>query len=833
MGNTVSVPPREPFVNNEATYNTMMRNVNQSRLVGNPDPVKQISEEAILKAASPRGFNLTQATMADRSNMEIKAAECREHKGIGGIRDLDLKIGVRTAYEPGCGWIYKKNGISRGAFGSEGDAASPNNPRAPIFSRVGEKDEVTNGASFYMDFEKIERLVSKDMVNGIKCKDMANVSDVKPYIGYCKTSGRVIPVQRTATGGAIARFKDDVEFKCASDQIILPGNTASCPTGTVSQTSRTLGTEKFKNYESAGSGSQSRGRSIDEAFYQPNWALNNQHATMPQMLNFAREGFTNGRSRGANGSESNSQQFSPNGGFATGAGRQRRSEGFMTPMSASKIQPQPVGISSSDTNFERCAAMGNLGNNSASKQCIIIAARQAGFDDNGSLIKFMSSGFNSTAPAVFENYKRLNPETDFIPSTFTNGTKTINDIINILTLVRMNISNSSDEISRAARDIVSEGGLYEDEYNLCSWIEAPAVDINRINAGDTATEKCLQNFWRNRGGDSRGIEFPTLAKWLGKTIGEFKQSFQLISNDVNSTVMDTQSLAINKKYGVKSYKENVTTKYIQKPKDCEKELVSSTQSSCPAFVSLEQPIPSYTDTYKITKDLVAGGKACKLEETKTCKNTIACEPVNCIGGWTETPCSVICGPGTQEKKYVVTRAAQCGGTQCEVADGTVQSNIECNPKPRECAESDCKYTRQVVIPCPGNLGSLDNCDKTHTRKVNLVPAQNYSSNISRLCPTTPREESCGPVVACPVIPSYPVKYDGQGYCRSPYVERYWNASYIFPGQQYPTRWNISCFKKATENDMYEDYYFPYIPRVFKDGYWQYMSPQMAKEYKLW
>ena len=422
MGNTVSVPPREPFVNNEPVYNTMMRNVNQSRLVGNPDPVKQISEEAILKAASPRGFNLTQATMADRSNMEKKAAECRVYQGIGGIRDLDLKIGVRTAYEPGCGWIYKKNGINRGAFGSEGDAASPNNPRAPIFSRVGEKDEVTNGSSFYMDFEKIERLVSKDMVNDITtCKDMAakkDVGDVAPYIGYCKTSGRVIPVQRTATGGAIARFKDDVEFKCASDQIILPENTASCPTGPVTQTPRVLG---FKNYESAGSGSQSRGRSIDEAFYQPNWALNNQHATMPQMLN---------QRRGTN--------------FGSGAGRQRRIEGF---------------TSSNDTDFERCAAMGNLGNNSASKQCIIIAARQVGFEDNGSFIKFMSNGFNATTPAVFENYKRLNPETDFIPSTFTNGTKTINDIISILTLVRVNISNSSVEISKAARDIVSEGGL--------------------------------------------------------------------------------------------------------------------------------------------------------------------------------------------------------------------------------------------------------------------------------------------------------------------------------------------------------------------------------------
>ena len=743
MGNTVSVPPREPYVNQQASYNTMLRNVNQSRSVGNPDPVTQVGDEAILKAASPRGFNLTQATMADRSNMKTKAEECRVYQGIGGIRDLTLQTGVRTAYEPGCGWIYKKNDISRGAFGSEGDAASPNNPRAPVFSRVGELDEVIGGASFNMDLDKIERLVSKDMVNGITtCQGMAakkDVIDVAPYIGYCKTSGRVIPVQRTATGGANARFKDDVEFKCASTQIILPENTTTCPTGTVTPSSQTLG---FKNYERI----QNRGRNIDNAFHQPNWALNNQRAAMPS----PNGGFAYGAERHGRGTifgDSRREGFatgycpllSPNGGFA-------RHEGF------AQKEGFAIGTSSSNTPFESCT--GNLGTNNASKDCIKLAANQAGFENSGSFLKFMSSALNSTAPPVFENYRRLKTNTDFNPSTFTNGTKTINDIINILTLVRIDISNSNIEISKAARDIVSNAGLYEADYNLCSWIENPEVDINLINTGDTTTEKCLQNFWRNRGGDSRGIEFPTLANWIGQTIGQFKQSFALITNDVNSTVMDTQSLAINKKYGVNTYKENVITNYIPRPRDCERELVSSTLSSCPATVTTGQSIPSYTINYRVKpgRDSVAGGAQCVLTETKACTPTI-CDPLDCIGGWTESSCSTTCGAGTKTKTYVVTRAAQCGGTQCEVADGTVQSNIECNPKPRECAESDCKYTSQVVTECPtlAERGSTGNCGKPFKRKTNYVPQQNYSSDISSKCPTTPLEESCGAVIACPVI----------------------------------------------------------------------------------
>jgi hypothetical protein len=753
MGNETSVPAREPYVNQQASYATMLRNVNQSRLIGNPDPVTQAAgadEQAILKAASPKGLDLTETTLADRSELEAKAAECRRYTGLGGIRDLELKAGTRTAMEPGCGWLYKKdeNGITvnRGAFGSEGDPSNPNNLRAPIFSRQGERDE-TRGAQFEMDLEKLERKISYDIVNDIRtCQAMAakvNVSDVAPYIGFCKTSGRVIPVQRRPTGGAIARFTDDVEFRCAPDQIILPENTPSCPPpGSTPQAPRILGKsvylgkERFINYSGvvAGGGVRpSNVGSFEKAFNQPNWALNNQMATVPQNMQLTREGFAN-------------QELK------------------------------------TDTDFERCKVRGTLVNDGGSKACIILAARNAYFADTGSFLKFMTTG--QTTP-VFENYKRLLPTTDFIPSSFMDGTRTINDIINTLTNVRLNIDNSNDEISTAARDIVNDAGAYSAQYNLCSWIDKTDNDADPIRKGDLSTEACLQNYWRNRSGDSRGIEFPTLARWEGSTIGQFKHALDnVIAPDLKSTDMDKQSEAIAKLIGVNTYKEQVSVKSIETAQDCEKELDYSTEGSvCKPILQRGQPVPEYIIKYRVKpgKDAVAGGN-CVTEEKKAC-TPIFCDPVDCQGEWTEGACSATCGDGTKTLTYKITRPAQCGGRQCEATAGETKT-APC--KTRECNKDDCKYTRQPVRACPTDPASVANCGKQFTSLTNLVPDESYPPNIGRLCPTTPLVESCGPAVACPAIipatvPSCEViVYYDYNYSTNQGFARYTVGSYQYP-----------------------------------------------------
>lgn len=75
----------------------------------------------------------------------------------------------------------------------------------------------------------------------------------------------------------------------------------------------------------------------------------------------------------------------------------------------------------------------------------------------------------------------------------------------------------------------------------------------------------------------------------------------------------------------------------------------------------------------------ATGQACPASpQTQAC-NTQACPvPINCVGSWSEwSACDKTCGGGTQNRTYTVTTAAQNGGTQCLVANGTRETQA-CN-----------------------------------------------------------------------------------------------------------------------------------------------------------
>ena len=728
MGNQTSVP-REPYVNQKTSYDTMVKNVNQSRQIGNPDPVIQSATSAMLKTASPKGFDLSELTNADVSDNQDKAARCREYQNLGGLRRLINDTGSRTAYEPGCGWIYAKNGTNRGALGGEGDPSNPHYPRAPVFSRQSQDDEVKGGERFFMDLERAENVISADMVRDIhSCRDMAAIASdptKSRYVGYCKSSGRIIPVQRNEQGVAQARFLDDVEFRCSSSDIITPQNTSSCPApGTGITYSRTLGTERFTNF--------------DDAFRQPTWALQNQQA------------MTN-----RNGSA-------------------RRNEGFA------------VGVSSTDTEFERCRVRERLGGDSEAKQCVVNAATYSGFGVDGAFLKYLSGGVSTP---IFDIYKRLLPSTDFIPSEFQNNKYNINELIRIFSKVKMNISHSNREIATAARDIVLESGAYSAEYNLCGWFAKSNADTTTISRDDPGIENCMQNYWKNAGGDSRGIEFPTLSKWEGKTIGTFKQSFATLTNDVRSMNMDNQSLAISKKYGVNTYNEVVKVESKAPPQACEMEK-NGTEGTCPATVQRGNPIPTYIQKWKVTKPAIAGGTACPHpeRETKQC-DTIICDPVDCEGRWEESPCSETCGKGTKTLTYRIQRNASCGGKQCEANDGETKPPIECMT--RECGPNDCQYTASITQDCPADLSSPQNCGRQFYRITSYAISPNNRNNALQNCPApNPNRSEC-PVVQCPelvpatvdpceVIVYYEKWYKSRPESGYPAFTRYTVGSYQYP-----------------------------------------------------
>ena len=98
-------------------------NLNQTTILGNPQPPSLVQTKAsVLKAASPKAFNLFEATAKPS---DTSAQECRtSYKGFGGLRKLQAAQADRTYYEPGCGWRFSMDSgtvnpsVNQGAFGS-------------------------------------------------------------------------------------------------------------------------------------------------------------------------------------------------------------------------------------------------------------------------------------------------------------------------------------------------------------------------------------------------------------------------------------------------------------------------------------------------------------------------------------------------------------------------------------------------------------------------------------------------------------------------------------------------------------------------------------------
>jgi hypothetical protein len=193
----------------------------------------------LLKAASPKAFDLNAGTKVDMTHFFEVTSNCRNYTEYAGLRQLQALYPNRTAKEPGCGWILTPLGGGRGAYGVEG---------VPTLFSNGEPDIIRDGNIFIKDLVEAERLAVRNITsretNPIDtCAKMNTLpAHTKPFIGYCKSSQNVIPIITTDNGQTIRpRFSNDVIYKCAASNIVPSSNISLCPP------------EPFKNYRNISS----------------------------------------------------------------------------------------------------------------------------------------------------------------------------------------------------------------------------------------------------------------------------------------------------------------------------------------------------------------------------------------------------------------------------------------------------------------------------------------------------------------------------------------------------------------------------------------------------
>jgi len=204
----------------------LLRSANQAELVGNTGPPNmQRIPDTVLKVASSGGFNLLN-TKSDTTASDAAAASCRAYKDITGLRQLQKDQINTTHFDPRCGWRYKpSNGInpeiSQGAFGTA---------NGPINGASGSPDEVSGGAQWFWDLNKAERYISaKTCANASKCSQLGLLGRYTDVCGFCKSSGAMIPVVKSASGTVFtARYPKDQGLMCATSDIVTAG-TGKCP----------------------------------------------------------------------------------------------------------------------------------------------------------------------------------------------------------------------------------------------------------------------------------------------------------------------------------------------------------------------------------------------------------------------------------------------------------------------------------------------------------------------------------------------------------------------------------------------------------------------------
>jgi hypothetical protein len=189
----------------------MMRTWNQMEQVGNPNPPDlSKTPDSLLNAAVPGLANIVKTN----TNLSERAAnDCRSYSGIDGLRRLQAKQANRSFYEAGCGWVYKpSNGINPEI--NQGILGTAEGPTV---------DKIPGGGKYYWDLDKAEKEITQQICsNARRCSQLKYLGQFTEICGFCKSTGSIIPIEKTATGYK-ARYRDD----CQAGNIVTASG--ACP----------------------------------------------------------------------------------------------------------------------------------------------------------------------------------------------------------------------------------------------------------------------------------------------------------------------------------------------------------------------------------------------------------------------------------------------------------------------------------------------------------------------------------------------------------------------------------------------------------------------------
>jgi len=426
-------------------------NLNQTTILGNPQPPSLVQTKAsVLKAASPKSFNLFEATAKPS---DTSAQECRtSYKGFGGLRKLQAAQADRTYYEPGCGWRFSMDSgtvnpsVNQGAFGSY---------KGPVDTQ---KDKVGGGVKWGMNLQNAERAAATTVAKNLNnsCTNMQYLTaENQQYFGFCKTSGAIIPTQKDSTGKITARFPNDISLGCDSANI-------------VSATSAPGGCSSVANASQGFIGSQTtQGLGVKGDLREAFTSLNQLDYCQPPLT----------------------------------------------------------------------------------RDCVILAARAAGCGDEGTLITAIegtSKGQDYSTQLknnqAFKAYlQTANP--GITPALLADGSTSVGTALADFGNVLNNIQSTNPKLAAASKDLCMKKGFFMETYNWCADI-SPTTIISAENI------ECVQNHWGNQGGTPQGHDFPTLARWKGKTYQSYLTHVQSIVMNTKSPSKATQSTALEQLFGI-------------------------------------------------------------------------------------------------------------------------------------------------------------------------------------------------------------------------------------------------------------------------------------------